>query len=229
MAPQYFAGPQPQNDGDGEQGGGDLLQYWRILNRHKGIVVLAALIGVVFAVLVTIPQAPVYQAHATVEVQDTNKDLVKQIGPEADAASFNATGDVNTQVRIMQSETLVSRVMQKLAAPSADEEAAPTGFLSKLTGKKKKVRAGTNLKIRPIAQSRIIEITFDSTDPAYAADFINTLTAEYISFNMEARVKMNQRATEWMNKQVEELKQKLADIEKRRGKQTLKRVKLAEQ
>jgi hypothetical protein len=31
------------------------------------------------------------------------------------------------------------------------------------------------------------------------------------------------------HKEVEELKQKLADIEKRRGKQTLKRVKLAEQ
>ena len=31
------------------------------------------------------------------------------------------------------------------------------------------------------------------------------------------------------HKQVEELKQKLADIEKRRGKQILKRVKLAEQ
>ena len=51
---------------------GGLLDYWRMIQRRKGTVLLAAFLGALAAVLYTLPQTPIYQARTTLEVQDIN-------------------------------------------------------------------------------------------------------------------------------------------------------------
>lgn len=209
LAPaQAFA---PQASSEAEQAS-DIMQYWRVLNRHKALIALCAALGVVAAVLYTIPQAPVYLAHATVEVLDSNKDFAKQVGPIADTTMYNAMTDLSTQVRIMQSDSLLARVAARLKEADALPAAEPDGdkgWFKGVFGPRKGQRSGSNLKVKPIAGTRIIDIQYESTDASYAADFINQLTAEYINSNMEARVKMGDKTREWMNEQVEGLRVKL--------------------
>jgi len=210
-------------DGSESQEDVGLVEYWRILRRHKGAVILAAILGVLLAFLISLPQAPVYQAHASIEIQDVNHDFLnmKQANPVSDGTTYSALSDMQTQIKILQSETLFERVNTKLGgAVSPDAPAVAPSDQS--TWQKALHLRGSNpgkggnpkdLKVKNTPQTRLIEITYDSTDPNYAADFINTLTAEYINSNMEARLQMNQRTSEWMGKQLEDMRVKLEHSE----------------
>ena len=62
-----------QDEYEGPQSG--LLDYWRIIRRRKGTIILIAFIGLVIGILVTLPQTPIFQARSSLEIQDINNDV----------------------------------------------------------------------------------------------------------------------------------------------------------
>jgi len=51
---------------------GGLLEYWRMIRRRKGTLVLAAFLGALAGFLFTLPQTAIYQARAVVEILPMN-------------------------------------------------------------------------------------------------------------------------------------------------------------
>src|SRR5690242_2702898 len=74
----------PIDDTDGGQSR-VLEDYWRVVMRHKGALALISLLGVLAAVLITIPQTPVYEARASLEVQNVNENFLnmRDLSPTA--------------------------------------------------------------------------------------------------------------------------------------------------
>ncbi len=70
-----------------------------------------------------------------------------------------------------------------------------------------------NLKVSTEANTRLVEILYDSTDPQLAADFVNALTAEFIQQNLESRWKTTQQTGEWLTRQMEDVRIKLEKSE----------------
>ena len=70
-----------------------------------------------------------------------------------------------------------------------------------------------NLKISTEANTRLVEIRYDSTDPQLAADVVNTLTAEFIQQNLESHWKTTQQTGEWLTHQMEDVRIKLEKSE----------------
>ena len=66
---QYMEVPYPE--AFEEQGPGALPEYLQILRRRKGTVILITCLGLLIAVLLTLPQTPIYQARAI----DRNPEL----------------------------------------------------------------------------------------------------------------------------------------------------------
>src|SRR5690606_2664037 len=66
--------------------------------------------------------------------------------------------------------------------------------------------AAKNLKVRAQPNTRLVEITYDSPDPARAATFLNTLTNEFIEQNLEARWETTRHTSDWLSRQLEEFK-----------------------
>jgi len=60
---QYHEMPPQGAQNEPETGG--LIEYWHILRRRKGTVLLGALLETIAAVLFSLPQTPIYQARAT--------------------------------------------------------------------------------------------------------------------------------------------------------------------
>src|ERR1700729_1202433 len=58
------------------QSGSGLVEYWRVIVRHRGTVLLLACLGGLLGFLKTVPETPVYKAHATLEVQGTNSNFL---------------------------------------------------------------------------------------------------------------------------------------------------------
>jgi succinoglycan biosynthesis transport protein ExoP len=221
----YGGGAYPE---DPDSGGG-LLDYWRILRRGKWILLLVAFAGVVAAVLLTLPQKPLYLAGATLEIQPINEDFMntRQLNPvEQSPITDVMMGDIPTQVQILQSNTILDRALSRLdpthmpasAAGPAKPDSRPTWrrLLESLKPKPPLpprqaalARAVDSLKIKSTPDTRIVSIECDSPDPNVAAGFANALADEYIKQNLEVRWNMSQRTSEWLGKELDGMRLKL--------------------
>ena len=224
-ARQKFDIPPPRDSSDS---GGDeipgLLEYARILGRRKAVLAAFIVAGGLAATLYTLPQVPIYQAQTTIEIQSINTDFlnIRQVNPVSDNGDSYMYSDVQTQMKILQSDALVNSVVAKVKSKTFDnqqETASANSLWRKLLKLQDKSPAelqqqaiGTaagSIRIRSVGQTRILEISADSTNPRVAADFINTLVSEFIDQNMEARGQAIQKTSQWLTRQLEEMRVKL--------------------
>jgi hypothetical protein len=71
-----------------------VLQYWRILCRHKKAIFTAAFVGLVLGFLAGIPMKPTYQAHTSLEVLSFNEDFMntKETNPVSNGTTADTSG-----------------------------------------------------------------------------------------------------------------------------------------
>jgi capsular exopolysaccharide synthesis family protein len=208
-----------------EPGPGLLPEYLQILRRRKGTLILVVFLGLLTSLLLTIPQTPVYQARGSIEIQNLNENFLnmRNVSPTADDGGSSMPGsDLQTQAKILQSESLLDRVVAKL---DLGKKLFPDGGSGRLAawrkalglpeGKQASTRekilalVAKNLKISTEANTRLVEIRYDSTDPQLAADFVNNLTAEFVQQNLESHYKTTQQTGEWLTHQMEDVRIKL--------------------
>jgi succinoglycan biosynthesis transport protein ExoP len=221
---QYFDAPPPAAQGPEEAENDGLITYWRILRRHKATLIVAATLGAIAGVLITIPQTPVYQSTVAIEIQSINDDFLNLRNMnQTSSSSWDPSYDIQTQVRAMQSRVLMERVAK--AMNSVDPAALIVGS-KRLAGWRKVLHlsepkppsiedavAQASVKIKPSISSRIVEITCDSVNPNVAAQFANTVATEYIKENMESRWNATQKTGEFLTRQIQDLKIKLEQSE----------------
>jgi polysaccharide biosynthesis transport protein len=205
-----------------------LLQYSRVLRRHKLAILLATFGGLVLGIAVGIPMKPVFRARTSVEVLSLNEDFMnmRQSNPVTTSDNSFEISEEQTQAKLLESEALQSRVLAKLDPERSTDPpksgTAATGWRAWLnlrepvpvTEREKllaKILRG--LKIRPTARTRILEVTADSTDPKLAADFANTLVQEFVQQNVEARLNTNQGTGEWLQREIDDARAKLERAE----------------
>ncbi|MCB1335636.1 MAG: polysaccharide biosynthesis tyrosine autokinase [Roseivivax sp.] len=73
------------------------------------------------------------------------------------------------------------------------------------------VRSG--LSLSPVRGSRVIEIGYTSENPRTAADIVNTIAAQYIVDQLEAKLEATRSATEWLAVRVDELRERVQSAE----------------
>jgi succinoglycan biosynthesis transport protein ExoP len=186
-----------------------LLEYWRILCRRKGIILLLALLGGLTGIVVMSTQPKTYQAHIALEVQDINQDFPNI---KSQAQSYDALADIQTQIRLLQSEGLADRTKAKLrkareGVPIANNPVVPWWRLVRppetISLDSLLRDAAASVKVHASGQSRVIDVTVDSVDPRLATDFANTLAAEFIDQNIEERWKMSEHTGDWLDSQLQ--------------------------
>jgi polysaccharide biosynthesis transport protein len=220
----------PVNTGFSDSGpdteSGSLLEYWGILRRRKGTVTLIAVFGTLIGFVVTIPQTPIFQVRTSLEIVGLNENFlnVKESNPLNEGGTSSDEVDIQTQVKILQSESLIDRVMEKLRGgtlPDAPKAIAWRKLLnlpSPATADPAEdalTYARKHLTVRSVGQTRIVELTVDSPSPETAAAFANTLSNEFIDQNIESRWKTTQRTGEWLSRQLDDIRVRLERSEDR--------------
>ncbi len=206
----------------------EVIECWRTLRRRKAILFAAAFLGLLVAVAITLPQTPSYQSRASLEIQDINQEFMnlKQLNPIADSTAINALNDLQTQIKILQSEALKDRTIAKLksmalSCPGTEEGTPPIwfGWFHKPKAAMTKVQyqdltsAAKTLRVRAAGQTRIIEILVDATDPRVSCAFVNVLATEFVQQNIESRLTMTQQTSDWLVRELEGMRLKLEGSE----------------
>jgi capsular exopolysaccharide synthesis family protein len=202
---------------------GKLSEYFRVLLRHKLTVIVWSLLGLAFAFLVSLPQKSVYRAQAALEIQDPNENILNKAfegntqGPNSDEAETL----FQTQIRLLRSDSLLDRVATRLKLKEKTSPRHPSLIRNLLHLPQPNIQPheqllqdlAQNLTVRVSGQTRVVEVMFDSADPALAASVANALVNEFIEQRQEVRWQSAQRAGEWLTRQLAEMKVKLEKSE----------------
>ena len=232
LPPGYVPGyPVPPGQGaEAEDQGPGLIEYWRILRQRKGTILLIGAIGLILAVLITLPMTPVYSARTSLEIQEVNRNFMNMsaVNPvSSDSEGYMLMTDIQTQLRILQSNTLINRAVKKFeTVPVAESKPEAAGRvaawrralnLPEPTAENSREMAldmaAGSVRAKAQGQTRLIEVSVESTDKKLASEFVNVLANEFIEQNMESRWQQTQRTGVWLTKQLDEMKIKLEKSE----------------
>ena len=213
--------------------GPDLFEYWRIVRKRKATILTVLFIVFTVALVGTLKQKPVFRARALVEIQKENPDVptlqeLFQVETISDAY-------LETQYKILKSENVARRVIDELGIDQLPEFKPPARSwfstakpepppaaatdLNGDTGKDPDAysevlkKFDDRLNVDPVKRSRLVEISFESTDPALAARVVNSLASNYIEENLEARFQASEKASDWLSQQLMRMKAKLEKSE----------------
>ncbi|NDJ11468.1 MAG: polysaccharide biosynthesis tyrosine autokinase [Acidobacteriia bacterium] len=195
-------------------------QYWVVLKRRKWSLLLMTVFGSVAGILYTLPQQPVYEARTSIEVLDNNEPMMALKESGNNSGGFVTETNLLTQVSILQSASLEKRVVEKLEGaalqlPAPNDRYESWRKLFNLPTTRKPDRndliaaTASGVFIKALPTNRIIEIGCDSPNPKLAALYANTLAAEFIDERLESHWQATQHASEWLTRQLNELKVKL--------------------
>jgi succinoglycan biosynthesis transport protein ExoP len=193
-------------------------QYWWVL---LFLMVLGAGAGVVSVVL----SSPMYKSRLLIEVRD-NEGLLREGllsgGGSADSNEIN----IQTQINILRGGSFLKRGADRMQSESVP--LAPTGsdFFSRLRQRLhpatqdplENARRGLTVAVRtfdarPVARTRLIELSCESTSPDVAAQFLNAMAAEFGEDTSRSRMQSSQKTSEWLNAQIEDTKSKVQESE----------------
>lgn len=204
-----------------------LIEYWRIIRRRKALLIVLAVLGAAIGFLVTLPQTPIYKARTSLEIVSLNENFLnmKEGNPITESGSSADSTDIQTQIKILQSSSLLSRVIDKLYKQELPRTQDTPDRWRKLlnlplkpgtrSGKQELYFAANNLTVKAAGQTRIIEIAVDSPDAGIAAAFANTLTSEFIDQNLETRWKTIEHTGDWLSHELDDMRIKLEKSEDR--------------
>ena len=185
--------------------------------------------GAVLALVLAYSQAPVYQAKALIEVQGINENFLnhRDIDPNVEAGSIEIEPYLQTQIKILGTDSLLGSVADKLhlqqipefqprpgladrirtalhlkqSAPAADPRQTTVAIMAK------------NLTARLSGETHIIEVDFESHSPQTAAAIANAIAQEYITRNLDKRLSTTEHTATWLATQLTELKGNLDQAE----------------
>ena len=203
-----------------------VMDLGEIVRRHYWKVLATTLVGLAIAFAVTKSQSSVFRAAATIEIQDLNENFLnlKEVSPLAAAAPSSASNGLQTQLRLLQSSSLIARVLSELPKEKAQPLPGLQAWWFRLRGSRSAPaatrdemveNAARNLGVSESSHARIVDLTYDSEDPQYAAAFVNRLAQQYIDQSVESRLEISRGTTVWLGRQLAELRGQLEESEKR--------------
>ncbi len=186
-----------------------LLEYLFLLNRNKIGLCLPAILALLAGLLFSYFQTPLYMARASVEIQGLNGDYLnlKSFDPTTTFQDFSPEGQILTQAKIIESDTVVDRVASELNSRYAKDPALARGSEEAVA------YASQSLQVRLIPDTRILELVCSSPNGRVAADFVNALVDGYISQNLESRTRAIQQTEAALQAQLREVRTRLQQAE----------------
>jgi succinoglycan biosynthesis transport protein ExoP len=204
----------------------NIAQWIEVIKRRRKLLAVVCGIVVAISLLLYATTPKSYRATTTIQIERRSPGPVKiedVVGVESywDAQSFYPT-----QFRLLESRGLATRVVRNLrllddpsfnpsgnkllgsrnvsTTTESDDEAAVVAAAQRVQG---------GLNINPIRNTRLVEISFVSSNPELAARVANGVAEAYIDWGIEMRGASVDKASSFLASQTEALKQEIQNKE----------------
>jgi len=190
----------------------NIHRYWHILLKWKwtaGAFFFLVLFG---AILFSLLVPPVFTSSGSIWIEDDPKIL-----PFEEVQTYGAESNLQSHAQLLRSRTLAGDVIDKLKlyeSPGFARElkegknaSAPTDPIFRELLIQKFIE---NVKVTSVGGTRLLNVQFSNRDPKLASDALNALFEGYIDLIVRKRYSASEKASEFLNTQMEELR---TDIE----------------
>lgn len=197
--------------------------FWR-WRKVVGLIVAAFL---ALGVIVTLLMTPQFTATSQIEIRRDSAQIVNMQGVDEDTTDADQEF-YQTQYGLLRARSLAESVADKLNL--ADDPQ----FFSKfdadngndlfnedgrpITDKQRRLRAAgdvllDNVRVSPQRQSRLVDISFTSPDPALSQKVANVWAEDFIRSSLERRYEASSYARDFLENRLEGLRSKLDESE----------------
>jgi polysaccharide biosynthesis transport protein len=187
---------------------------WRVLRRRKWSAIGFFAVVVVMVSVVSFLMTPQYEAVGRIVFSRQDPDVLGL----KDAASsrvddLDYAAEMDTQVRILQSDTLAEAVIRSLHLADNPAFAGKSKSASQPDDGRKEEELlrvfADNLSVAKDKNTRLIDVAFTSPDPRLAAQVVNTLSNAYIEHNFRTKFDATTQTSQWLALQLSELQKKV--------------------
>ena len=220
----------------------NLLDYWRVLVKRRWTILTFIFVVVAITAIATWKADPIYRAVIRIQIDPEQSNLLP-FKETAEIGSNYAQSQeyLQTQFKVLESQTLAERVIRVLNLDKNKafmEEVKPEAksrtfqWFHDIFGLNQKENKSddpasieeqriadilkifkTKLSTSPIRNSRLVDVYFEGRDPKLAADVVNALANEYIQLNFDTKFSATTVASEFLAKQLVDLKAKVEKSE----------------
>lgn len=194
-----------------------LRDYLRTIYKRRYTVYTFFIIVFTVVLIGTLSTTPIYRATTSVLIEKSEASNMSMMYPyyfSYDPAFYE------TQYQLIRGASVARKVVETLglektygsyfpkereAFSRLDEDAKKTMLTNMISG---------NITVSPIKDSKIVNISYMSESPEFAALIVNSVAKAYISEILDMKMTSTRYALEWMTKKAEEEKSKLEKSER---------------
>src|SRR5271163_2992194 len=162
-----------------------LLDYLIILRKHQWLIVTFLLTVVTVVTIASFKMKPIYNATARVEVDREGQTS----SPFQDANSYDAYIDsetyIETQTKILQSETLAFLTIKSLDLERYPEFGGNGRIIPGIAGTRSAILGAFlgRLTVKRVPNSRLVDVQFESENGQLSAQVVNAHLQNYVEQN----------------------------------------------
>jgi succinoglycan biosynthesis transport protein ExoP len=220
-----------------------LRDYLRVILKHRWTVITVFAVILITVAIHSFTATPIYEANTRLVIEKENPKVVsiqEVMAVDASGTDYYQTQYKIIESRAVAREVLgrLSPADMAMLFPQPEDS-----FLSKLKetihgwirsigslfktedeatsesaseALEESVRVSAFIKkmqVRPIRNSRLVDISFEAEDPVLAANVANTIGAAYIDQNLEIKLAAAQNAVKWLHNRIDEERNKVEEAE----------------
>ncbi|HUN64348.1 MAG TPA: polysaccharide biosynthesis tyrosine autokinase [Candidatus Sulfotelmatobacter sp.] len=193
-----------------------LYDYLLILRKHQWLILSFLVVVVTIVSIASFRMKAVYTASAKIEIDRENTNILPFQGADSYDIEVDMDNYIETQARVLTSETLALETIRNLGLAGNPEYASGTLSEAIASGSLKNQKLPPeiggflgSLSVRRVPNTRLMEVSFESTDPKMAAEILNAHLENYIEQNYRSRYESTADATKWLQSELDELSVKV--------------------
>ena len=202
----------------GEGGGGagpqrSFKDYFLMFRERIWYLVVAFFIIFSGSILYTFNKTKVYTAFSQVQLFRDDASALGQ-GVEMEQNQIRSAEDLNTQISVLESSSIIKGVEQRLQDEMRERFMAPYTDALSLSGPLTPLEIlGRNRKIVPRRMSLMITIAYSHPDPIVAAEVSNLFAKEFIDYNLKLNIDGSMKAVEDLRIRANQQKERVEELE----------------
>ena len=222
----------------------NLWEYWSVITKRKWVIITFTSALIFFTGIFSFLATPKYQATTTLLIEEeSSKILSIEETFSYQPQIFRDLRFFNTQLKLLKSKSLAERVARKMNLLSqkefaSDENKRLISSIKELISfkwiraenKSEEKKSDSivlsnpysgvvetvqkNINVKPIRDTKLVEVSFVSSSPILSTEIVNTLAEEFINFSIEKRYETTQQASDFLSEQIANLREDLAAKER---------------